>query len=67
MRGMDFRYRGNGRSASIGCGTMLALFGLLLLSPVGVWLVKALGWLSLAVGLLLLATGAYYWLFRSRR
>ena len=58
-----FRYRGSGNSASIGCGTLLALLGLVLLSPAGVWLVKGLGWACLVLGLLLAATGLYYWLF----
>ncbi len=62
-----FRYRGSGNSASMGCGTLLALLGLVLLSPAGVWLVKGLGWAFLVLGLLLLAAGVYYWLFRSRR
>lgn len=51
----------------IGCGAMLALFGLILLTPVGVILVKAVGYISLAVGLILVATGIYYWLSRFRR
>ena len=63
------RFRLNTRSnwTPIGCGSALVLFGLILLTPVGVWLVKAVGWLSLVVGLMLLATGIYYLAIKFRR
>ncbi len=51
----------------IGCGALLALFGVILLTPVGIFLVKAVGYISLAAGLILLATGIYYWMARFRR
>ena len=46
---------------------MLALFGLVLLTPVGVFLVKALGWISLTVGIIVAAAGVYSWVIRFRR
>ena len=64
---MQFRWGGNGSQAPIGCGLLLALFGSVLLTPFGVFLVKAVGWISLTVGLILVATGIYAWAVRFRR
>ena len=64
---MRFRFDTTSARTPIGCGAALVLFGLILLSPVGVWLVKAVGWLSLVVGLVLLATGIYYLAIKFRR
>jgi hypothetical protein len=63
---MQFRLGGAGGGAFIGCGAVIALFGLILLTPVGVWLVKAVGWMSVVLGLVIVATGVCYWL-RGRR
>ena len=51
----------------IGCGASLVLFGLVLLTPVGVFLVKVVGYVSLAAGLILVVSGIYYWMARFRR
>jgi len=51
----------------IGCGASLVLFGLILLTPVGVFLVKAVGYVSLAAGLIMIMSGFYYWMARFRR
>ncbi len=64
---MRFKIDTTSARVPIGFGASLMLFGLILLTPVGVWLVKAVGWLSLVVGLILLATGIYYWGIRFRR
>ncbi len=64
---MQFRWGGNSSQVPIGCGSLLALFGLVLLTPVGVFLVKAVGWISLVVGLILVATGIYAWMVKFRR
>ena len=64
---MRFRINTTSAWTPIGCGSALVLFGLILLTPVGVWLVKAVGWLSLVVGLTLLATGFYYVALKFRR
>ncbi len=64
---MQFRIGGSGGREFTGCGALLALFGLVLLTPVGVWLIKAVGWISLVLGLILVAAGIYYWLAGSRR
>ena len=51
----------------MGCGLFLALFGLVLLTDLGVWLIKGIGWLFLILGLILVVSGIYYWLTGSRR
>ena len=51
----------------IGCGESLTLFGLILLTPVGIFLVKAVGYVSLVAGLILIFSGIYYWMARFRR
>ena len=58
---MQFRLGGAGGGAVIGCGALFVLFGLILLTPVGVWLVKAVGWISVVLGLGIVATVVYYW------
>ena len=56
---------GRGRpSAGLGCGGLLALLGLVLISPVGEWLIKALGWILLAIGVIVVASSIYYWVSR---
>ena len=62
---MQFRF-GAGRAA-IGCGSVLALFGLVLSTPVGVFLVKALGWITIVLGVIIVISDVYYWLFGPRR
>lgn len=64
---MRFRINPTSVKAPIGCGLSLVLFGLILLTPVGVFLVKAVGYVSLVVGLTLAASGLYYWMARFRR
>ena len=46
---------------------MLALLGLVLLTPFGVFLVKAAGWIFLTVGIVVAAAGVYSWVVRFRR
>ena len=64
---MQFRTRGSGGREVTGCGALLALFGLVLLTPAGVFLIKAVGWISVVLGLIFVAFGIYYWLAGSRR
>jgi 1,4-dihydroxy-2-naphthoate octaprenyltransferase len=64
---MNFKIGGNGVSAFIGCGGLLAVFGLVLLTPVGIWLVKALGWISIVLGTIFVVTGIFYRLSGTRR
>jgi hypothetical protein len=61
---MQFRVGRGGPSAGLGCGGLLALLGLVLISPVGEWLIKALGWILLAVGVIVVTSSIYYWVTR---
>ena len=64
---MQFRWGGSSSQVPIGCGSLLALFGLALLTPFGIFLVKAAGWISLTVGLILVVSGIYAWAIKFRR
>ena len=59
MRQMQFRMGKAGPSAGIGCGGILAVFGLILVSPVGEWLIKGIGWVLIIMGVFIVATGIY--------
>ena len=59
---MQFRMGNAGPGAGIGCGGILAVFGLILVSPVGEWLIKGIGWTLIIAGVFAIATGIYYWL-----
>ena len=64
---MRFRIDPTSVKLPIGCGAFLTLFGLILLTPVGIFLVKAVGYVSLIAGLILLISGVYYLMARFRR
>ena len=63
---MQFRVGRGGSSAGLGCGGLLALLGLILISPVGEWLIKALGWVLLVVGIIVLFSSVYHWITKAR-
>ncbi len=55
---MRFRLGNNkGPSAGVGCGGIVAIVGLILVSPVGEWLIKGVGWILIIMGLFAVATG----------
>ena len=56
-----------GSSAGIGCGGILAVLGLILVSPVGEWLIKGIGWILILMGVFIAVTGVYYWMRGPRR
>ena len=56
-----------GPGAGIGCGGLVAVVGLILVSPVGEWLIKGIGWLLVLLGVFILVTGVYYWMRGTRR
>ena len=64
---MQFRMRNAGTGAGIGCGGLIAVLGLVLISPVGEWLISALGWILLAVGVLVAAATVFSWITGRRR
>ena len=67
MQFRQFRMGSAGPSAGIGCGGILAVLGLVLVSPVGEWLIKGIGWVLIVIGVLIVATGFYQWMKRPRR
>ena len=64
---MFYRYNFNGPRASMGCGLLLALLGLVLLTPLIDILIDILGWTLVVVGLLLAILGGVSWLLGRRR
>lgn len=65
---MQFRMGNNkGPSAGIGCGVLLAIVGLILVSPVGEWLIKGIGWILIVMGLFAATTGIYFWIRGPRK
>ncbi len=62
MRLVQFRTGSAGPGAGIGCGGIVAVSGLILISPVGAALVKGIGWIFILFGVFLVITGIYYWL-----
>ena len=62
MRPVQFRMGSAGRVAGIGCGGIVAVSGLILISPVGAALVKGIGWIFILFGVFIVITGIYYWL-----
>ena len=63
---MLYRFDMNGRRASFGCGLLLLLLGLVLLTPLTKFLIDLLGWVLVVLGLIALVLAALSWLFRSR-
>lgn len=66
-----YRYRVNGPGATLGCGILLLILGIVLLSPIVGWLISLLtsllGWILVAVGLIGIVLGVSSKLFGSRR
>ena len=56
-----------GPGAGIGCGGLVAVLGLVLVSPVGEWLIKGIGWILILTGVFIGVTGVYYWIRGRRR
>ena len=53
---------GAGPSAKVGCGGLLLLLGLILVSPVGQWLITGIGWLFVLIGGFSIAIEIYFWI-----
>ena len=56
-----------GPRAGIGCGGILAVLGLVLVSPVGEWSIKGIGRVFILIGVLVVVTVVYKWIRGSRR
>lgn len=58
-------YRLSGLPGAVGCGLGLVFLGLFLLTPLAVFLIKGIGWMLVAIGLLIVGLTIWRW-FRSR-
>ena len=58
-------------SGGPGCGLMagvwLAAIGAVLISPVGAWIIKGIGWLLLGIGVIVVLMTLWGWLTSRRR
>ena len=57
---------GVGPGSGIGCGGLIFVLGLILVSPVGEWLIKGIGWLFILIGVLVILGAIYLWMRGSR-
>ncbi|MEC8855802.1 MAG: hypothetical protein VX664_00270 [Chloroflexota bacterium] len=57
---------GVGPGSGIGCGGLIFVLGLILVSPVGEWLIKGIGWLFILIGVLIIMGAIYLWMRGSR-
>ena len=57
---------GIGPGSGIGCGGLIFVLGLILVSPVGEWLIKGIGWLFILIGVLIIVGAMYLWMRGSR-
>lgn len=64
---MLYRYDMNGPRASFGCGLLLFLLGVVLLTPLTRFLIEILGWVLIVLELIALVLAALTWLLGSRR
>ena len=64
---MRFRLGGSGSGAAIGCGALAVLLGLVILSPVGILLIKTIGWATTILGVLMMVLGIIFWVAESQR
>ena len=67
MQFRQFKMGNAGPGAGIGCGGILAVLGLVLVSPVGEWLIKGIGGVFILIGVLVVVTVIYKWIKGSRR
>ena len=62
MRQMRFEMANTRPRAGIGCGGIVFILGLILVSPVGEWLIKGIGWLLIIAGVFILGSAIYLWM-----
>ena len=58
---------GGGPGCGLMAGVWLAAIGAVLISPVGVWIIKGIGWLLLGIGVLVVVLTIVGWLTSRRR
>ena len=61
------RIGGGGPGCGLMAGVWLAAIGAVLISPVGVWIIKGVGWLLLGIGVLMVVATLIGWLANKRR
>ena len=61
------RIGGGGPGCGLMAGVWLAAIGAILISPVGEWIIKGIGWLLLGIGVLVVLLTIIGWLTRRRR
>ena len=65
--GRGIRFTGGGPGCGLVAGVWLAAIGAVLISPVGEWIIKGIGWLLLGVGALVALITVVNWLTGRRR
>ena len=58
---------GGGPGCGLLAGVWLAAIGAVLISPVGEWIIKGMGWLLLGIGAVVVVMTIVGWLTRGRR
>ena len=61
------RFGGGGPGCGLMAGVWLAAIGAVLISPVGEWIIKGIGWLLLGIGVLVVVLTLVGWLTGRRR
>ena len=61
------RFGGGGPGCSLMAGVWLVAIGAVLISPVGEWIIKGIGWLMLGVGAFVVVLTMVGWLKGRRR
>ena len=61
------RIGGGGPGCGLMAGVWLAAIGAVLISPVGEWIIKGIGWLLLVIGVLVVMLTLVGWLSGRRR
>ena len=61
------RFRGGGPGCGLLAGVWLAAIGAVLISPVGEWIIKGIGWITLGLGVLVIVLTIVGWLTGRRR
>ena len=65
QRGIKFS--GGGPGCGLVVGVWLAAIGAILISPIGEWIIKGIGWLMIGVGVLVVVMTVLNWLTNRRR
>lgn len=61
------RFSGGGPGCGLLAGVWLAAIGAVLISPVGEWIIKGIGWISLGLGVMVIVLTVVSWLTGNRR